>query len=42
MSTRYLDDADGFPGEVEAGVKQEGEQESESSVPAERKHTGQQ
>ncbi len=37
VSTCYLDDADGFPGEVEAGVEQEGEDECESSVPAERK-----
>lgn len=34
----YLDDADGLPGEVEAGVEQEGEDEGESSVPARRGH----
>lgn len=38
MSMCYLDDANGFPWEVEAGVEQEGEDERESSVPAERKH----
>lgn len=38
MSKCYLDNADGFPGEVEAGIEQEGEDEGESSVPAERKH----
>lgn len=37
---RYLDDADGLPGEVEAGVEQEGEDEGERSVPAQRKHKG--
>lgn len=38
MSVCYLDDADWFPGQVEAGVEQEGEDEGERSVPAERKH----
>lgn len=38
MSVCYLDNANGFPGEVEAGVEQEGEDEGESSVPAERRH----
>lgn len=38
MTVCYLDDANGFPGEVEAGVEQEGKGEGESSVPAERKH----
>ena len=32
----YLDDADWLPGEVEAGVEQEGEDEGEGSVPAHR------
>lgn len=36
----YLHDADGFPGQVEAGVQQEGEGEGESFVPAGRKHKG--
>lgn len=34
---RYLHDADGLPGEVEAGVEQEGEDEGESPVPAQRR-----
>lgn len=34
----YLDYADRFPGEVKAGVEQEGEDEGESSVPAEGRH----
>lgn len=37
MSICYLDDANGFPGEVEAGIEQEGEDKCESSVPADRK-----
>ena len=32
----HLNDADGFPGEVEAGVEQESEDEGESSVPERR------
>lgn len=31
----YLDDADRFPGQVEAGVEQEGDGKRQSSVPAE-------
>lgn len=38
MSVCYLDNADWFPGQVEAGVEQEGEDEGERSVPAQRKH----
>lgn len=38
MSVCYLDNANGFPGQVEAGVEQEGEAEGESSVPAETRH----
>ena len=34
----YLDDANGFPGEVEAGIEQKGEDKGEGSVPADRKH----
>lgn len=34
---RYLHDADGLPREVEAGVEQEGEDEGESPVPAQRR-----
>lgn len=34
----YLDNANGFPGEVEAGVEEEGEEEGKSFVPAEWKH----
>lgn len=30
----YLDDADGLPGKVEAGVEQEGEDQGEGLVPA--------
>lgn len=31
----YLDNANGFPGEVEAGVEEEGEEEGKSFVPVE-------
>lgn len=34
---RYLDDADGLPGKVEAGVQQEGEDQGEGLVPAQTK-----
>ena len=36
---RYLDDADGFPGEMEAGVQQECKEESEGPVPGTHTHT---
>lgn len=35
---RYLDDADGLPGEMKAGVEEECEDEGECSVPAQRRH----
>lgn len=35
---RYLDDADGLPGEMKAGVEEECEHEGERSVPAQRRH----
>lgn len=35
---RYLDDADGLPGEMKAGVEEECEHEGECSVPAQRRH----
>lgn len=38
MIVFYLDDANRFPGEMEAGIEQEGEDEGERSVPAERRH----
>lgn len=34
----YLDDTNWFPGQVETGVEQEGQDEGESSVPAGRAH----
>lgn len=33
----YLDNANRFPGQVEASVEQKGEDQGESSVPAEKK-----
>lgn len=36
----YLDDTDGLPRQVEAGVEQEGEDKGECSVPAHRRHKG--
>ena len=32
----HLDDADGFPGEMVAGIEEKGEEEGETSVPAQR------
>ena len=36
----YLDDTDGLPGQVEAGVEQEGEDKGKRSVPAHTTHKG--
>lgn len=34
---QYLDDADGLPGKVEAGVQQKGEDQGKGLVPAQTK-----
>lgn len=36
----YLYNTDGLPGQVEAGVEQEGEDKGECSVPTHRRHKG--
>lgn len=36
---QHLDNADGLPGEVEAGVQQEGENQGKGLVPAQKRQT---
>lgn len=35
-SVYHLNDADGFPGEMVAGIEEESEEEGETSVPGQR------